>query len=274
MAKHQLDLLENALDSLAESLARFTEGDGGHPKSYKFAVLHMAHFVELIFKHHIAQKHALLIYQNPFAKTLDRNKTIGLWEAINFIENEAKGSVSSELRTDLEWLKRLRNDIEHHKFEMEVAEVRVTIGRLFRSVLEFLSEHSDVDVESAIPDEAMRAYKVLSDEYEFRRDGAIRAAEEIANALERHDPSDPDDAPVRVHCDHCDNPTMVVNAESKTGFRCTFCDEEESDEVPANCDSCGATFAMGEMDYWETEDGVWEGRCYHCSGRYLMEKDD
>lgn len=73
---HQLDLLDNALDSLAEALAKFEEGDAGELKAYKFAVLHMAHFIELVFKHHIAEKHPLLIYKEPFGQKLDRNKTI------------------------------------------------------------------------------------------------------------------------------------------------------------------------------------------------------
>lgn len=116
MTTHELDLLENAVDSLAEALAKFKDGDNGEPKAYKFAVLHMAHFVELVFKHHIASKHALLIYKDPFAAKVDKNKTITLWDAINFINNEAADTVSPTLRKDLEWLKRLRNEIEHHNF--------------------------------------------------------------------------------------------------------------------------------------------------------------
>lgn len=57
---HKLDLLDNAMDSLEEALKKFEEGDDGDQKAYKFCVLHMAHFIELIFKHHITEKHPLL----------------------------------------------------------------------------------------------------------------------------------------------------------------------------------------------------------------------
>lgn len=88
MSVHELDLLDNALDSLAEALVKYKEGrEDQNPKAYKFAVLHMSHFVELIFKYHLAEKHPLLIYTNPFAPKVDKNKTIGLWEAVNFINN-------------------------------------------------------------------------------------------------------------------------------------------------------------------------------------------
>jgi len=119
MTIHELELLDNALDSMSEALSKFEEADAGDHRAYKFAVLHMAHFIELMFKHHIASKHPLLIYKDPFSKKLDKNKTIGLWEVVNFINNESPDTVSPEFRKDLEWIKRLRNEIEHHKFAMD-----------------------------------------------------------------------------------------------------------------------------------------------------------
>lgn len=271
---HQLDLIENALDSLAEALAKFEEGDAGEPKAYKFAVLHMAHFIELVFKHHIALKHPLLIYKEPFAQKLDKNKTITLWEAVNFINNEATDTVSKEFRADLEWLKRLRNEIEHHKFQMDVLQVRITIGRLFRSVIEFLENYSDVEVEPQIPAHTMETFKVLSDEYEFHRRDALREADAVEEANPRDYSSGDDEPPVRLDCPNCDNPTLVLNESSDTGYRCTFCENEESDDLFASCDICGVQTTVGELDFWETEDGQSEGRCYYCSGRYHADKDD
>ncbi|MBS1227554.1 MAG: hypothetical protein H6R17_831 [Proteobacteria bacterium] len=273
MPTHKLDLLPNALDSLAEALAKFKAGDEGDSKAYKFAVLHMAHFIELVFKHHITEKHPLLIYKDPFAPKLDRNKTITLWDAINFINNEDGEAVSKEFRTDLEWLKRLRNEIEHHKFEMDVNQARSTIGRLFRSVLEFLENHTDIEVGSHIPDETMETFKVLSDEYEFRLRDALKEAEEVEEA-NWSDPSDPDPAPARLECESCGNPTLVINEASPTGYRCTMCGNEESDDLPATCDICGVVTTQGELVYWETEAGQSEGRCYYCSGQYHADKDD
>lgn len=271
---HQLDLLDNALDSLAEALAKFEEGDAGEPKAYKFAVLHMAHFIELVFKHHIAEKHPLLIYKEPFGQKLDRNKTITLWDAVNFINNEAADTISKEFRSDLEWLKRLRNEIEHHKFMMDVQQVRITIGRLFRSVLEFLEDYSEIEVGPHIPAHTMETFRVLSDEYEFRRRDAIREADAVEEANSRDYSSGYDEPPVRLDCPNCNNPTLVLDEESDTGYCCTFCGNEESDDLPATCDICGVQTTIGELDFWKTENGQLEGRCYYCSGRYHAEKDD
>jgi ribosomal protein S27E len=274
MTTHELDLLENAVDSLAEALAKVEDGDNGEPKAYKFAVLHMAHFVELVFKHHIASKHALLIYKDPFAAKVDRNKTITLWDAINFINNEAADTVSPALKKDLDWLKRLRNEIEHHKFRMEVPEVRATIGRLFRSVLEFLEQHTDIELESLIPESTMETFQVLSDEYEFKLRTALQEAEafEEAHPIDHH--HDPDARPVRLECENCGNPTLLQNDKSSTGYRCLVCDNEDGDNIPASCDICGVESTQGELDAFRLDDGTYEYRCYHCSGRYLADKDD
>lgn len=273
MTIHELDLLENAIDSLAEALAKFEEGDDGEPKAYKFAVLHMAHFVELVFKHHIASKHPLLIFKEPFAAKVDKNKTITLWDAINFINNEAADTVSPALKKDLEWLKRLRNEIEHHKFKMQVSEARTTIGRLFRSVLEFLENHTDIELELLIPESTMDTFKVLSDEYEFKLRTALKEAEafEEANPVDHHDP---DARPARMDCENCGNPTLLQNDQSSTGYRCLVCENEEGDNIPVSCDICGIESTQGELATWELDDGNIELRCYYCSGQYQADKGD
>lgn len=271
---HKLDLLANAMDSLEEALKKFEEGDGGDLKAYKFCVLHMAQFIELIFKHHITEKHPLLIYANPFAPKIDpaTSKTIGLWEAVNFLNNEDKDTVSGDFKKDLEWLKRLRNDIEHHKFEMDVTAARATIGRIFRSVLEFLDAYGAVDVEKQIPDGTKDIFKVLSDEYQFKLHDALKKADEVEKENPQ-DPFDSDAGPIRMECEACGNDTMVVNEESRTGYRCTFCENEEGDDLPAGCSNCGQLTTLGELEVWHDEVTGTEYRCYYCSGRYAADRD-
>lgn len=130
-------------------------------------------------------------------------------------------------------LKRLRNEIERHKFRMEVPEVRVTIGRLFRSVLEFLEKHTDVELESLIPDSTMGIFQVLPDEYEFKLRSALHKAEafEAAHPVDHHDP---DVRPVRRDYENCGNSIHLQNDQSSTGYRYLVCDN-----IPANCDICG-----------------------------------
>jgi ribosomal protein S27E len=275
MTTHKLDLLQNAIDSLVEALAKYEQGEQGDARAYKFCVLHMSHFIELVFKHHITSKHPLLIYSKPFTESLDRNKaqTITLWEAINFINNEDAGAVSKSFRNDLDWVKQLRNQIEHYKFEMDIAETRTVLGRLFRSMLEFLDYETDLDVASHIPPAVMETFTVLSDEYSQRLNDAIKEAKRIAD--ENEDPHDPDQRPILLSCHECGNKTLVINSDSSTGYRCTFCGNEEGENVPSYCDVCGAEGYGDEMTSWvDDEHGMNETRCYYCSGRYFADKDD
>jgi DNA-directed RNA polymerase subunit RPC12/RpoP len=75
-----------------------------------------------------------------------------------------------------------------------------------------------------------------------------------------------------MDCEECGNHTMVVNKESGTGYRCTFCENEDGDDLPANCSICGAHMTSGDLENWSDENGV-EYRCYYCSGRYATDRD-
>lgn len=277
MKKHSLDLLDNAIDSLSEALSKYNEGEQGDEKAYKFAILHLSHFIELIFKHYISEQHKLLIYKNPFADKLDESKTIGFWESVNFISHET-GEIAknSEFRKDLDWLKKLRNDIEHYKFDMNVEEVRETIGRIFRAVLEFFEFFTDLDLESYVPTELSDTFRVLSDEYE----GKVRRAREIVEKAEveafaGYRPKEFDQAQwYKLHCPECENDFMIPNDDSDTGYKCALCGNEDSDEIPVYCDICGSEGVADEMSAWHDDHGNLETRCYYCSGQYHMDKDD
>lgn len=273
MTIHSLDLFENAIDSLVEALHKYEDGENGEPKAYKFAVLHTAHFLELLLKHHVAEKHPLLIFKDPFNRKLDKSRTITLWDAINFINNENQGAISQELHTDLEWLKKLRNEIEHHRFEMDVEKVRITIGRIYQSVRIFLEVYSNVQLETHIPSSVSETFITLADEYEFKRKDAIKLAEKYEHE-HPGDYQDPDARPVLLNCPECDNPTLLEAENSSTGYLCIFCGNQESEEIPANCDICGVLTTVGELVFWQDEQERQEARCYYCSGQYHFDKDD
>lgn len=57
MARIELDLLENAIDSLNEALAKYQDGLDGNEKAYKFCVQHLSHFLELVLKYYVTQSH-------------------------------------------------------------------------------------------------------------------------------------------------------------------------------------------------------------------------
>jgi exonuclease VII small subunit len=270
MADVELDLLENAIDSLNEALAKYQDGKDDDEKAYKFCVQHLSHFLELILKYYVTQSHPLLIYKNPFAKSINgESQTIGLHEAINFLKNEGH-DISDKFEKDIKWLKKLRNNIEHHKFSMDVAEVEETIGRLMSAVVEFDEAHENIDLSSRITVDQYDLFHELANTYEGR---LKKAEQEVEEALSGLDPKE-DNMSV-YHCYECDHDTMIPNEDSGTGYKCTFCGNEESDDIEVDCGICGLQWPIWQMKSIDWADtGNYEYYCPYCLHDPEYRKDD
>lgn len=261
MSEIELDLLENAIDSLNEALDKYQQGKNGDEKSYKFCVQHLSHFLELILKFYVTQSHPLLIYKNPFAKIIhSESQTIGLHEAINFLKNEGH-DISEKFERDITWLKKLRNNIEHHKFSMDVKEVEDTIGRLMSAVVEFDEAHESIDLSSYISSDQYDLFHVLANTYEGRLRKAEQAAEESGGNI--------------YHCYECDHDTMISDEESDTGYKCAFCGNTESDDIEVDCGMCGNQWPLWQMKCLDWADtGNYKYYCPYCLHDPEYRKDD
>lgn len=258
MADIELDLLENAFDSLNEALNKYMLGKNGDAKAYKFCVQHLSHFFELLLKYYVTRSHPLLIYKNPYAITIDsKSLTIGLHEAINFLNNEGR-IISAKFQEDLKWLKKLRNSIEHHKFSMNLEEVEETIGRLVSAVVEFDEAHEGIDLSSYIDDALYEVFRTLAYTYEQRLAKAVEAVEKAeAEAHAGYPPKEYMLVNFRAyHCHECDHDTIILNEDSPTGYKCTFCAAEDSDDIEVGCGICDDSWPKDMMKYSDwTDDG-------------------
>jgi len=131
-------------------------------------------------------------------------------------------------------------------------------------------KHQNTEVKDEMPN-AMETFKVLSDEYRFKLRDALKAANAVKKITQ--DPFESGSPEVQIDCEDCGNFTMVLNSASKTGYRCTFCSNEDGNNIPTHCGICGTPCETGDLDYCETEDGWRAGRCYYCSGRYAADRD-
>lgn len=270
MARIELDLLENAIDSLNEALAKYQQGLDGNDKAFKFCVQHLSHFLELVLKYYVTQSHPLLIYKNPFAKEITaESQTIGLFEAINFLKNEGH-EIPEKFEADLRWLKKLRNNIEHYKFSMKPEEVQDTVGRLMSAVVSFDQLRTGVNLASHISEAQYDLFHDLANTYEGRLKKAEKAVEDYTSGC---DPSD-DDCNV-YHCYECDHDTMIPCEESETGYKCVFCENEESDDIEVRCAMCDLKWPMGLMKLLDWADtGKFEYYCPYCLHDPEYRKDD
>ena len=258
MAIHSQDLLENAADSFNEALQKYREAVAGNNRAYKFAILHYAHFLELLFKHYVSESHSLLIYKNPFSKKIENEQTIGLWEAVQFLKNEGR-EIDPDFIKDLEWIKRLRNDIEHHRFSMDINEVRLTIGRLTQALTSFHSEYGSFDLEEIVGTPNLDVFNELADEYK----AAIARARVQANEESEDDEGH--------FCPHCGNDGTAAYIERNTAeyrerqYECKYCGEIDA---LTECCICGETIRESEGELWNDEHPpLIDYICYGCSER-------
>jgi hypothetical protein len=242
--RHQLDILGNALDSLDEGLRQYEQAYAGGRRAYKFAVLLFAHFAELLLKHAVAQQHRLLIYKNPSARKLEQEPTLGMWECLNILRN-AGFKLEDKLVADLEWLKRLRNQIEHYSFDMDVREVRAALGRALRATVTFASLMGVDPLERHLSDAGKRTFQRLLDEYQ----------ESIANA-EADAKEEAGEKPV-FDCGIC-GLAYKTAVERYDGVYCHLCRRTDELQICHICDEWNRESYM-----YETED-EWDLDVYEC----------
>ena len=146
--EHKLSLLDNALDSLNESLQLFQIAESEGIRRYKFAILNFCHFTEILFKYFVSKEIPnSLIYTTKKGE----KKTISFWKAVELLEKRDLG-ITEGLKRDLEWIKNLRNDIEHYEFRFSKTEVELFSGKIFSAILQYSQDNFDLELMLHIDD--------------------------------------------------------------------------------------------------------------------------
>ncbi|MGA9852635.1 MAG: hypothetical protein WBR15_06860 [Gammaproteobacteria bacterium] len=277
MAKLDLNLRENAIDSLNEALSKYQQGQSGDGKAYKFCVVHLSHFLELLLKYYVTKCHPLFIYKDPFAnKITEESRTIGLNDAINFLANEGM-EMEATFLSDLVWLKKMRNRIEHHRFTMNIEQVNAVIGRLVKAAHDFNVTHKGIDLTSVINQAQYDIFNELAQTYEYRLKQALQKVEAAKiDAYKRVRCKEWEFVNFHIYtCDSCGNETLIPSGDSATGYRCTFCGGEESEEIEEDCGVCGDKWPVGMMAF---EDWTGSGESLYvyprCGGSPEYVNDD
>lgn len=247
--------------SLSEALDQLDNAIEGRRKSYKYVILHFSHFCELIFKYYISKHHPLIIYQDVFKKKINfkEAKIIGFWDALTFIVNEEKqqGSEFIEgLEDDLNQLKTLKNQIEHSHFEINLADLRMLLGRLIRMIDKFnqkkeIFDFNDWVVDGWISKKHMEIYETLLDEYKHGLQEALQKVQDAKHeAFDGIRQKDQNEFIFPIYrCSACDQETLIKNKNSPTQYQCAFCKAEDSEYLEIACGICTALFPQGDMTY-------------------------
>ncbi len=163
----KLNLLENAYDYLDCSLEFVVRARSqGSQKEWKFAILNIAHAIELLLKERLRREHRLLIYAdlNKYRPITRQTKTV-TWsvsvERIKYILGETFDKIDAG-RLDL--ARNLRNQMVHYDVELNFPDIYHDYANLWNFVLEF-------------------SQKILGEDLESRISTKLRTEEEDLNAL-------------------------------------------------------------------------------------------
>lgn len=295
MPKYKMDILNNAFDSLNEALDKYEQGQQGNVRQHKFALLHFCHFMELILKYYLTTKNENLIYKKVYEfivkkakeesmtlaeayEELEKNDfdfsgliaghpnpfTIKPDQILAFIKSDDAG-IDEQLISDIASIKALRNNIEHYRFEMDTKDVRLALGRLTRGFDEFYEYVGLGTLQQSINKTQLGIFQILADEYEHN------LAEAKFDAQEAHRDAFRGVRPkhylfvdfTTYDCHECNQVNLMIpNQYSETGFRCTHCGNEESDDIEVECEICGESWPNGEMCSWED---TYEHTCPNCN---------
>jgi len=143
-------------------------------------------------------------------------------------------------------------------------------------VAEFIDIFSLFDLEAEVGKESYHVFETLADEYaQLLKEAEREVVEKEAEIYREVRPKHYVFIEWNVYqCPECSNNTMIPSDYSSTGYKCTFCSNEGSDEIEIPCDCCGAMATVEDMATWKMDDGTVENRCYFCSGQYYADKDD
>jgi hypothetical protein len=164
----KLSLLENAYDYLNSSLEYVVRAKRtSSQKAWKFAIINLAHCIELMLKERLRREHELLIYANldkyrPITRETQTVSWTVLIERIKLVLGDDFGRIDAGR---LNLAQRLRNQMLHYDVEIEFPTIYQEFANLLNFVVEFhrkeLREseeetlHQKVDRELWLEEEAL-----------------------------------------------------------------------------------------------------------------------
>jgi len=137
---------------------------------------------------------------------------------------------------DLEWLKKLRNEIEHYQFEMDVKEVRATLGRVLRATDAFAVSSGLERLLTSVDKDCRDTYTTLLDEY-LQRLTNSRTDAAAADPLGKAD-----------HCSFCGEVGVAVEHDDLV--ECFFCGHSESIR---RCVICNEAHRESDLSMWNDD---------------------
>jgi hypothetical protein len=259
--KLELDLLGNAIDSLEEAIRRYQDCLNGNDNALKHAVLHLAHFAEVLLKYYVSKQHPLLIFINPSEPKLKtdeqkiKGKTIGYDKAICILENGGV-NVPEALKEDIKTLFEKRNEITHYKVSIEPEDFLERIGKLIADINKFDRVAFNSNIQGSIDENAWAVIANTVKNIEAKLEAAENEADKKLDLV---------GVETIENCPRCRNTTVYVS-EERDKIICSFCGYTDH---TFSCEDCNFVLPI--------DLALHESLCNECAeksdyGEYLYEQ--
>ena len=261
-----LSLLDNAIDFILRAVKSAMLDD---QMEWKYAVLHLAAGIELLLKARLSEVHWSLTFANVDKATRGSLqagdfRSVDVESSISRLRNIAEVQIDDKTLTDLEYIRNLRNRIQHFGFAMSIDQTRSVMARGLHFAKSFLEK----ELSSALTDKNKKLldgiYVQLSDFDEFV-DVRIGQIEPKLNSTQ-----------VLIECAFCLQESLEVG--SQIGH-CHFCNSDltfsdirsfHSKITVGDCHECGGDSSLVFLPHRDGDKGRWSCSKCDASGKYTQ----
>jgi hypothetical protein len=230
-------IYENAIDSLRIGF-EFFQKESSY-SSRKHAILTVFHAIELFFKEHLFQINPVLIYKNIDTKITDDSQTVGIREILVRFENIGV-KLPGEQIAAITKIQKIRNRIEHHRYDHNETEDELVIAEALKVVLFFTEFVLERRIGDDIGPELFTAmYDRVVDYNEHQGVATYRLEEWMKKEWPAWNPmeTDCDEFGGTYDCPVCRQSFLVMGYHDKP-----FCFHCNTSVDAANCEDCGQTY--------------------------------
>lgn len=267
-------IYENAVDSLRIGMEFFLK-DTSY-SSRKHAILTVFHAIELLLKERLAQTNPILIYRNIDSKITEDAQTVGVREALTRLENLGLGIPADERKT-IESIQRIRNRIEHHRYDHSEGEDDAIIAASLKFILYFVEFVLERRLDGHIDGKVLRDINSRVIEYNERQALARHRLDEWLRAEWPEWREEEEDTPAAFpgtdRCPECRQDWLVMRRGAKP-----FCFGCNMTIDAGLCEDCGETFIIRDGCGCGTHEGERNGRLQsnldEMRGRAIREREE
>jgi len=231
-------IYENALDSLRIGYAFFRQESGY--SSRKHAILTIFHALELFLKERLFRINPILIYRNIDAPITDDSLTVGVNEMLVRFKN-LNMEIRKEEAESIKKLQRVRNRIEHHRYDHKPEEDEAILAETLKVILYFVEFELEERLGDVLGAELMSEMQHRVIDYnEHDAVAHYRMEEWWKKQWPEWGGPEESDSPEEflgtLDCPHCRQSYLVLDHVPK-GF-CFHCNTTVDALI---CDECGRT---------------------------------